>query len=74
MNQAEYLMENYGDRGGSYPSRPKAEADNTLRDLHNSSYDTKAKLLVVQNNSKFKNIAKTWLPPSMLSSSSIVHV
>ena len=35
MNEAEYLMKNYGDRGA-------AEADNTLRDLHNSSYDTKA--------------------------------
>ena len=32
MNEAEYL-ENYGDT---------AEADNTLRDPHNSSYDTKA--------------------------------
>ena len=29
MNEAEYLMKT-------------AEADNTLRDLHNSSYDTKA--------------------------------
>ena len=28
MNKAEYLMKNYG--------------DNTLRDRHNSSYDTKA--------------------------------
>ena len=35
-------MKNYGDRGGCYPSRPKAEADNTLRDLHNYSFDTKA--------------------------------
>ena len=35
MNEAEYLMKNYGDQGGCYP-------DNTLRDLHNSSYDTKA--------------------------------
>ena len=25
-------MKNYGDRGGCYPSRPWAEADNTLRD------------------------------------------
>ena len=40
MNEVEYLMKNYGDRGGCYPSRP--QADNTLRDLHNSSYDTKA--------------------------------
>ena len=35
MNEAEYLMKNYGDRGECYP-------DKTLRDLHNSSYDTKA--------------------------------
>ena len=42
MNEAEYLMKNYGDRGGCYQSRPYAEADNTLRDLQNSSYDTKA--------------------------------
>ena len=33
MNEAEYLMKNYGDRGGCY---------HTLRDLHNSSYDMKA--------------------------------
>ena len=25
-------MKNYGDRGGCYPSRPKAEEDNTLRE------------------------------------------
>ena len=42
MNEGEYLMKNYGDRGGCYPSRPKAEADNTLRDVHNSSYHKKA--------------------------------
>ena len=32
-------MKNYADRGGCYPPKPKAEADNTLRDLHNSSYN-----------------------------------
>ena len=32
MNEAEYVMKNYGDRGGCY-------LHNTL---HNSSYDTKA--------------------------------
>ena len=36
MNEAECLMKNYGDCGGCY------WVDNTLRDLHNSSYDTKA--------------------------------
>ena len=43
MNEAECLMKNYGDRGGFYPSRPLAEVDNTLQDLHNSSFDTKPK-------------------------------
>ena len=37
MNETERLMKNYEDRGGC-----TAEADNTLQDLHNSSYDTKA--------------------------------
>ena len=83
MNEAEYLMKNYGVRGGCYPSRLQAEADNTLRDLYNSSYDTKAKfnniivLLFIQNNSQFKNIAKKMLTSidlTMLSSPSIVHV
>ena len=71
-------MKNYGDLGGCYPPRPQAEVDNTLRDLHNSSYDTKAEsnnfFLFIQNNSQFKDIAKTSLPPSMVISSSIVHV
>ena len=35
-------MKNYADRGGCYPPKPKAEADNTLLDLRNSSYHTKA--------------------------------
>ena len=42
MNEAVYVMKNYGDKGGCYPSRLYAEADNSLRDLHNSSYDMKA--------------------------------
>ena len=55
-----------------------ALADNNLRDLHNSSENTKAKfnncfiihskIILVQKQ------AKTCLPSSMLSSSSIVHV
>ena len=35
-------MKNSSDQGGCYPQRPKAEMDNTLRDLQNSSYPTKA--------------------------------
>ena len=35
-------MKNSADQGGCYPQRPKAEVDNTLLDLQNSSYPTKA--------------------------------
>ena len=35
-------MKNSADQGGCYPQRPKTEVDNTLRDLQNSSYHTKA--------------------------------
>ena len=35
-------MKNSAGRGGCYPQRPKAEVDNTIRDLQNSSYPTKA--------------------------------
>ena len=34
------MFENTADRGGCYPQRPKAEVDNTLLDLQNSSYPT----------------------------------
>ena len=56
----------------------EVEVDNTLLDLLNSSYPTKAEFInffiIHSNNSQFKNVAKTCLPASMLSSSSIVHV
>ena len=35
-------MKNSADQGRCYPQRPKAEVDNTLLDLQNSSYPTKA--------------------------------
>ena len=35
-------MKNSANQGGCYPPRPKAEVDNTIRDLQNSSYPTKA--------------------------------
>ena len=35
-------MKNSADQGECYPQRPKAEVDNTLRDLQKSSYPTKA--------------------------------
>ena len=40
--EAEKDVKNYIDRGGCYPPRLKAELDNILRDLHNSSHHTKA--------------------------------
>ena len=35
-------MKNSADQGGCYPQRPKADVGNTLQDLQNSSYPTKA--------------------------------
>ena len=50
-------MKNSADQGGCYPQRPKAEVDNTLRDLENSLYATEAEfnnsLLSIQNISPF---------------------
>ena len=37
-------MKNSADQGACYPEMPKAVVDNTLRDLQNSSYPTKAEL------------------------------
>ena len=80
MNEAEYLMKNYGDRGGCYPSRPQAEAITPseisiiLHMIQKPNSIMIIVLLFIQSNSQFKNKAKTCLPPSMLSSPSIVHV
>ena len=35
-------MKNSADQGACYPQWPKAKVDNTLQDLQNSSYPTKA--------------------------------
>ena len=60
-------MKNSTDQGGCCPQRPKAEVDNTLRDLQNSSYPTKAEfnncfiihskyLLVLKGVSPFRSL------------------
>ena len=60
-------MKNSADQGGCYPQRPKAEVDNTLRGLQNSSYPTKAEfnncfiihskyLLVLKGVSPFRSL------------------
>ena len=51
MNEAEYLMKNYGIKEGV-----TASTDKTLQDLHNSSYELRKPnsiivLLFIQNNS-----------------------
>ena len=38
-------MKNYGELRGCYPTRPLALVDNTLLDLLNSSYPTKAEFI-----------------------------
>ena len=68
MNEAEYLMKNYGDQGGITPSEISIILHMVLKP------NSKIVLLFIQNNSYFKNVAKTSLPQSMLGSSSIVHV
>ena len=58
-------MKNYADRGGCYPPQPSASADNTLLDLHNSSYHTQPHpiiaLLFIQNISRALKIYKIFL-------------
>ena len=51
-------MKNYGDLGGCYPPRPTASTDNTLLDLHNSSYDTQPHSLIV----KYTNDSRKMYP------------
>ena len=69
---------NWADWGGCYLQRPKTQVDNTLRDLLNSSYSTKAKFIdcffIHSRYFLVKNVAKTCLPASTLSLSSIVYV
>ena len=68
-------MKNSADQGGCYPQRPKAEVDNTLRDLQNSSYPTKAEssrivhskyFPVLKGVSPFRSPKITILSPSFL--------
>ena len=55
LNKGEQDMKNSADQGGCYSLKPKAEVDNTLQDLQNSSYPMKAEfnniiaLLFIQN-------------------------
>ena len=62
MNEAEYLMKNYGDRGGCYRITP-SEIFIILHMIRKPN--SIIVLLFIQNNSQFKNMAKTCLPPSI---------
>ena len=46
-------MKNSADLGGCYSPGLRAEVENTLRDLQNSSYPMKAKFNDIQNISPF---------------------
>ena len=48
LNSAFVSYEDYGDLGECYPPWPTASTDNTLLDLHNSSYDTQPHSLIVK--------------------------
>ena len=75
MNEAEYLMEIEEGviRRGPMPRRiTPSEISISLHVIRKPN--SIIVLLFIQNNSQFKNMAKTCLPPSMLSSSSIVYV
>ena len=51
-------MKNYADLGGCYPPQPSASADNTLLDLHNSSYHTQPHPIIAKYclNSRFQQL------------------
>ena len=48
-------MKNYADLGGCYPPQPSASADNTLLDLHNSSYHTQPHPIIANSYPHRKN-------------------
>ena len=51
-----FTTKNSSDQAGCYPQRPKAEVDNTFRDLQNSAYPTKAEF----NNCFIQNLFKIY--------------
>ena len=70
-------MKNSADQGGCYQRRSKAEVDNTLQDLQNSSYPTKAEFnncfiihlkynLILKGVLPFHSFYNTTLSPGFL--------
>ena len=71
-------MKNYGDRGGVIRRRGRRPRRITPSEISIILHlirkpNSTIVLLFIQNNSQFKNKAKTCLPPSTLSSPSIAH-
>ena len=66
MNEAEYLENNYGDRRGCYPDEADKPSEISIILHMVRKPNSIIVLLFIQNNSQFKNIAKTCLPPSIL--------
>ena len=69
-------MKNSAGRGECYPPRPKAEVDNTLRDLQNSSYPTKAEFnncFIIHSNIFFTQTCTlySWLFLSLLNDTTL---
>ena len=60
-------MKNSADQGGCYPQRPRAEVDNTLRDLQNSSYPKKAVRDI--DNFVYMMTSSKWRPGTILENS-----
>ena len=71
-------MKNSAEQGGCYPQRPKAEVDNTLRDLQNSSYPTKVEFNEFNNifniHSKYFPVLKGVSPFRSLFSRSLIII
>ena len=57
-------MKNFPDLGGCYPPRSSASADNTLLDLQNSSYPTKAEFnnCIVIHSKYFSILTEEFCP------------
>ena len=76
MNEAEYLMKRIveSEEGVIRPRRVTPSEIFIILRLYYTKAEFNNCLLFIQNNSLFEKIAKTCLPPSMLSSFSIEHV
>ena len=68
-----YDMKDYADRGGCYPPKPSASADNTLRDLHNSLYHTEVNNCLIIHSNYFQSSKNTKCRKMHLNGSSLLR-